>query len=334
MNASTDWMTAVAVLAAGVILGLMVIYFVRRKTVVPPALRAGFVGFAAGVVSTLLVGGFAYSVKQPPKAVDVKVAPGALQQLEAAVQKSPEDLNARVELAKAYLDQNNLMGVFDQTQYVLAKSPNDSRALTYQAVVRVAMGQREDAVKMLEKATKTDPNLVDAWVATAWLKTQEGKPKDAEAAITEAARRHPEEKHRLEETFAQMKQQVSAPPSELPPGHPPIGRSAAKGEDGVQIVLDLDPSAKSKSGVVFVLVRQDGVTSGPPIAVKRLQTDSFPMTFVMTAADSMMGQPLPAKMRIEARLDTDGDVVTKSPNEPYGVQDGVATGSTINLALK
>jgi hypothetical protein len=301
-------------------------------------LHGAFVGFAAGVVSTLLVVGLVYFVMhsaKPKVEQPAAVVTDPVQQLEAAVQKSPNDLTARVALAKAYLDRNNLMGVFDQTQYVLAKSPNDSRALTYQAIVRMAMGQREDAMKMLDKATKADPNLIDAWVATAWAKTQEGKAKDAQAAISEAARRHPEEKQRLDDVYAQMKQQASAPPpADLPPGHPPIEKSASSGEDGVQIVLDLDSSAKSKSGVVFVLARQEGVSAGPPVAVKRLQADSFPMTFVMTAADSMMGQPLPAKMRIEARLDADGDVVTKNPGEPFGVKDGVVSGSTISLALK
>ena len=49
----------------------------------------------------------------------------------------------------------------------------------------------------------------------------------------------------------------------------------------------------------------------------------------------MMGQPLPATVRIEARLDSDGDAMTKNPSDPHAVQDGVATnGTKISLALQ
>jgi hypothetical protein len=49
----------------------------------------------------------------------------------------------------------------------------------------------------------------------------------------------------------------------------------------------------------------------------------------------MMGQPLPATVRIEARLDSDGDAMTKNPSDPHAVQDGVATnGTKVSLVLK
>ena len=35
------------------------------------------------------------------------------------------------------------MGVFDQTQAVLEKQPRHARALSYQALVRLAMGQAD-----------------------------------------------------------------------------------------------------------------------------------------------------------------------------------------------
>jgi cytochrome c-type biogenesis protein CcmH len=138
----------------------------------------------------------------PPEPQPVAVDP--VKQLEATIQKSPDNLAARVELAKLYFDRNNLMGVFEQTQYVLERSPDDSRAMTYQAFVRIAMGQRENAVKLLSKATALDPGLTDAWIAMAWIKTQDGLPVEAQAAIAEAARRHPEERARLERVYADM----------------------------------------------------------------------------------------------------------------------------------
>ncbi len=157
---------------------------------------------------------------QPPQ------ADPAVQQLEAAVATSPDDVNARISLAKAYLEKENMMGVFEQTQAVLAKSPAEPRALTYQALVRMAMGQTDVAGKMLDQATKADPKFLDAWVGIAWLNFQTGKPEAGEKAINEAIRQHPEEKARLTEILSEMKSQK---PAALPKNHPQVAQPASDG---------------------------------------------------------------------------------------------------------
>lgn len=419
----TDWLSASAILAAGIVLGVMFIYFVRRRpeplvaagdidlrdleakrdalvqqlrdldptnadertrlevetaqvlrriderrkmerrpqsAVVEtsdPIRRATMIGFGWGAGSMLLLAALAYLVmlSAKPREQNAPVTGGettstiraaqappdpAVQQLEAAVQKSPGDLNARLDLAKAYLERDNLMGVFDQTQYVLLRSPEQPRALTYQALVRMAMGQSADAIGMLQRATKSDPSLLDAWVALAWANISQNKTKDADAAIAEAEKRHPEEKARLEQVYAAMKQQASARQAstgELPVNHPPVGAAEAPVEPPIHVTLDVDESAKAKlkpGAVLFVIARAEGVTAGPPAAVKRLTGVSFPFTFDLTSADSMLGQPLPPRVRLEARIDSDGNPLTKDPSDPVVVQDGVALGSAVRLHLK
>ena len=423
-QAVTDWVSASAILAAGIVLGIMFIYFVKRRPEpivastdsdlrdleakrdalvqqlrgldpsnadertrleietaqvlrriderrkverqAPPVTaavssdplrRATMIGFGWGAGSMLILAALGYLVMQSakPREQNASLTGGettttmrpaqpppdpAVQQLEAAVKKSPDDLNARIDLAKAYLERDNLMGVFDQTQYVLVRSPNEPRALTYQALVRMAMGQGADAVGMLERATKADPSLLDAWVALAWANTTAGKTKQAEAAIAEAERRHPEEKARLEQVYAAMKQQVAARKNsggELPVSHPAIGAAEEPVENPIHVTLELDPASKGKltpTSVVFVIARPEGVAAGPPAAVKRLTGVTFPITFDLSAADSMMGQPLPPRVRLEARIDADGNAMTKDPSDPVGVQDGVALGATVRLHLK
>jgi Tfp pilus assembly protein PilF len=435
MNAApTDWLPAIAILSSGLIVGLMFVYFVRRKhapasaedlvlrdleakrdtlieelrapDVTPeertrleietarvlrsiderrkverrassraddgrgrPSLheeapgkgnRAALIGFAWGAGSVMVLVGLGYFVMNQAKSRDSNqgmtggqtstMMPAqppsdpAVQRLEAAVKSAPDDLNTRIELAKAYLEHDNLMGVFDQTQYVLAKSPNDTRALTYQALVRMAMGQSADAENMLEKATKIDPQFIDAQVALAWVKTAVGKPKEAAAAIQHAEKAHPEEKARLEQVYAQMKAQGAQQQQQqasLPPNHPSLpapGQEVATSTESdpaaIHMTVTLDPSAKSKTGVLFVLARGEGVTAGPPLAVKRIDSPSFPMKIDLSSADSMMGQPLPPKVRIEARLVSGGDVMQHNPNDPDTVIDHVASGANVTLHLK
>ncbi|MGZ7079187.1 MAG: c-type cytochrome biogenesis protein CcmI/CycH, partial [Thermoanaerobaculia bacterium] len=88
------------------------------------------------------------------------------------------------------------------------------------------------------------------------------------------------------------------------------------------------------NGVLFVIARPEGVTSGPPVAVKRIAAATFPMTIDLSAADSMMGQAIPPKVRLEVRLDADGNAMTRDPSDPQAVQDGVAMGSKVSLTLK
>ena len=334
-----------------------------------PGNRAALVGFAWGAGSVLVLVGLGWFVMNQAKSREANAgmtggqtsstmtpaqpaADPAVQRLEAAVKSAPDDLNTRIALAKAYLERDNLMGVFDQTQYVLAKSPNDPRALTYQGIVRMAMGQAGDAESMLAKATKSDPTFIDAWVALAWVKTALAKPKEAEAAIAQAEKAHPEEKARLEQVYAQMKAQgAQQQQASLPPDHPALpapgqpGQESAAGPAGpvtttesdpgaIHMTVTLDPAAKSKTGVLFVLARAEGVSAGPPLAVKRIDSPSFPIQVDLSTADSMMGQPLPPKVRIEARLVSGGDVMQHNPNDPDTVVDHVSAGGKVTLNLK
>jgi cytochrome c-type biogenesis protein CcmH len=167
----------------------------------------GITGVALGAAVVAVGAWFAVQPKAaPPQPQAVAVDP--VRKLEARIQQSPDNLAARVELAKLYFDRNNLMGVFEQTQYVLERSPDDSRALTYQAFVRIAMGQRENAAKLLARATALDPGLTDAWIGIAWIKTQDGLHAEAQAAIAEAERRRPEDKARLDQVYADMQQRT------------------------------------------------------------------------------------------------------------------------------
>jgi Flp pilus assembly protein TadD len=337
----------------------------------PAAARSSaFAGFAWGAGSVLVLVGIFWFVTQKatPKeeAQASTMAPAssqqqqpsspaqadpAVQSLEQAVQKNPNDLGARIDLAKAYLDREDMMRTYEQTQYVLERQPKDPRALTYQSIVRIAMGQVDSARQMLDTATKGDPDLLDAWVALAWADTIQSKDADAQTAIEEAAKRHPDQKERLTTLLTRMRQDQKATAAKLPANHPavpPPGSPApepapasapeppaAAGSASVKVTLQLAPGkALPPNAVIWLMARDAGVAAGPPLAVKKVALGAFPMTVDFGAADSMMGQPLPAKMRIDARVDTHGNPMVHDPNDPAAAQDGVASGGTVTLTLK
>jgi hypothetical protein len=123
---------------------------------------------------------------------------------------------------------------------------------------------------------------------------------------------------------------VAMPPVAMPPVMTPPAASAGVAQP-VTIMLSLDPRSTVRSGIVYVMAR--GASGGHPIAVKRIEATAFPMAIAFGADDAMMGQPLPATMRIEARLDSDGDAGTTDPADLRAFADGVTPGASIELAL-
>lgn len=302
-------------------------------TMAAPQKRATIIGFAWGAGSTAALVAIGYFVMQSAKPREAQPGPmqsgatqaqqpqaqrqpqqndAAVKELEAAVASKPADLNARIELAKAYLDRENMTGVVEQTQYVLKRTPNDARALTYEALVRVANGQADTAKMMLQRATKSDPTLIDAWVGLAWVNAQAGNMAEAESAIKEAKRQHPEQAERLDALLQHIR-----------PATP------------IRVTVDVAAGAKVPAGgLMFVIARAAGQTSGPPIAVKRVPVGAFPVTVEISSADSMNGAQLPGMVRIDVRIDSDGNPLTKQPDDLSAFAEGVATGQAVSMMLK
>ena len=304
----------------------------------PPSTSSGAMkGFLWGAGSVAILAGMGFWVMNQSKArtdpnqpmtgeipqSQSQAAPdAALQQLEAAVRANPNDLSARADLAKTYLDRENIDGVIEHTQFILQRKPDDARALTYEALVRVGVGQADSALPMLQQATKSDPQLLDAWVGLAWVHATANRMKEADAAIAEAKRLRPDQAARLDQLMAHIKQ-------------PQIASAPTASGNGVLVTLDVAPNAPiPQNGIVFVMARAAGVTAGPPIAVKRIPLRQFPFEIDISAADSMTGQPLPASMNIDVRLDADGDAMTKTAADLRASQDGVAMGQKIALTLR
>lgn len=130
----------------------------------------------------------------------------------------------------------------------------------------------------------------------------------------------------------------------LPPGHPPIGAMAGeqgKGDKPVnpfegqmpaippggpavegEIVLSPNLKPKAKAGaVLFLSVRQDeGGTPGQVLAVDRFETKGLPVRFSVDASKAMVpGTSFKGNVLVMARIDQDGDAMTKSPGDLQGM---------------
>ena len=328
--------------------------------------RAGLRGFLWGIGSAagvLLLGFFVYQSAKPrePGGSLTGNAPMASKpsgeaadseeaQLQAAVARNPDDVEGHLALARSYVERQNWIGVWNETARVLERAPSNPAALAYQALVRLVMGQTDTAVTLLTKALASDPDLIDAYAYLALGYMRLGRPRDAEAAIATASKRFPDRAADLQRYLKGLKEsetpvaQASAAAGKPDPhaGLKTPGEGAAPSQSGsmgrrVAGTIDVDASIRGKlpaSGILFVFARPAGGSKGPPIAVKRLPA-RFPAAFELGEADSMMGQPLPDRLLIEARLDEDGDPTTRPPTDPKARLDGVKVGRTdLRLVLK
>ncbi|MGH7572840.1 MAG: c-type cytochrome biogenesis protein CcmI/CycH [Gemmatimonadota bacterium] len=113
------------------------------------------------------------------------------------------------------------------------------------------------------------------------------------------------------------------------------GRTA--GGAGISGTIQAPEMATAPSGaVVFVIVRPAGRTAGPPLAVQRLTASEFPVEFEIGPEDAMLGEaPFPDRVTVEARLDGDGDPLSRSPGDRSATSGPLspgATGVTLSLA--
>lgn len=93
----------------------------------------------------------------------------------------------------------------------------------------------------------------------------------------------------------------------------------------------------ARGDVIFLSARRVGGPPGPGamMAVQKLQADTFPMPFAISARDAMIpGTPFEGHMSIMVRVDKDGDALTRGKGDIYGQAPDVVVGKTdVTIAL-
>ena len=143
-----------------------------------------------------------------------------------------------------------------------------------------------------------------------------------------------------EEEFAQRERErplVAVPMGAPSAAGPQAGPTSAPQEspDAAQTIRGtIQAPAGAAGAVLFLFVREAGATGGPPLAVQRIPSPTFPLEFAIGPQDAMVASgPFPERVTIEARLDGDGNAMTEEPGDPSARTDTAPGASGVALAL-
>jgi cytochrome c-type biogenesis protein CcmH len=135
-----------------------------------------------------------------------------------------------------------------------------------------------------------------------------------------------------------------APSGAAPPAAPAGPTAAAPAPTGGATLsgrITLSPARKadvSPSDVVYLGARRmpdSPGTRGSLVAVKRFTAASFPIDFTMSQADMMFKNgAFEGALTLSARVDKDGDPITRRKGDVFGTVDGVKVGTSgVEIAL-
>ncbi|MFQ5526284.1 MAG: tetratricopeptide repeat protein [Thermoanaerobaculia bacterium] len=260
-------------------------------------------------------------------------------ELQARIAAEPGDIEARKRLALLYLGNDLYIEAFEEADAVLGVAPDDIDSLYVQGVVRMTMGQDEEALFRLDRVLELFPQHVRAMTVKGLIFARRGE-RDQAAAIWNQALEVGGPQPQIQNLLAMLESEGSG---ELPPGHPPAeggaiagAASAAAGipRNAYTARIEADTIAGfPQTGVVFVSLRPVG--GGSPVAVRRIDQPAFPM-LVSVGPDNMMmagaSAELPAEGLLVVRLDQDGSASTKGENDLEGSAE-MSRGDLVTIFL-
>jgi cytochrome c-type biogenesis protein CcmH len=114
--------------------------------------------------------------------------------------------------------------------------------------------------------------------------------------------------------------------AEIPAGGAPAPKTAAppaaKTTQVISGKITVDPKLQSKidnSAALFLIARAANGAAGPPLAVKKIDKPKFPLAYSLGQENVMMqGTPFAGKINISARLDKDGNAMTREAGNLLG----------------
>ncbi len=113
------------------------------------------------------------------------------------------------------------------------------------------------------------------------------------------------------------------------------GDGAASGARVSGTLSLADGTELPEGGVLFIIAQRAGQSGGPPVAVVKKGAEDLvlPYTFSLSDADMMMGGTWPEQVWLKARVDADGDAMTRSDEDVEATVVGPLSSGAADVEL-
>lgn len=242
--------------------------------------------------------------------------------------ESPGDAASLVAQGRAFFERRDYPPAIEAFKKALAIDPNQPEAHTYLGILLARAGHAEGAIMAFDRALAAQPDFPMAlWGKGMLLYQTKSDPAAARETLQRLAAILPPgvDKTAVEKALADLARMPADAkrPAQSAPSKPASTASAKPVPAGgakLQGVIDVDPKLKSKlesQAVLFIIARPAG--GGPPIAVKRIARPAFPLAYSLGPEDAMSPDaPFSGKVMVSARLDKDGDPMTRGAGDLSG----------------
>jgi cytochrome c-type biogenesis protein CcmH len=237
----------------------------------------------------------------------------------AALLQEGKQAFARQDFAKA----------IESFKQVLAQEPNQPEAHSYMGFILLQAGHGDGALMAFDKALTMAPNFPMAlWGKGMVLYREKQDYAGAREIFGKLLEMIPPGAERNE---------VAKVLAEIPVAGGPAARAAnspaTPSGDKISGRITLDPKLRAAidpNGALFIIARQAGGAPGPPLAVKKVDKPTFPLSYSLGQENVMMqGAPFAGKIDVTARLDKDGNAMTREAGNLLGAyrKNPVAVGA-------
>ena len=203
----------------------------------------------------------------------------------------------------------------DAFKKVLAIDASDPEAHAYMGLILAGAGHSDSALMAFDRALTADPNYTLAlWGNGMVLYRQKGDLPGARQNLQKLLSLLPPgaERESVRKTIVEMNGQKETQ----------LASQAAVKSDGIQGTISIEPKLKTKhrgGGTLFIIARRAATQGGPPLAVKRIASPTFPLSYSLGKENMMIpGTSFEGKVNIVVRLDRDGDPLTRDPGSLTG----------------
>ena len=229
------------------------------------------------------------------------------------IEADPNNLDALNVLGYDALMRQDLQGAMGYIETARGLQPDHPDVLLHLAILQMQVGMGERAEISISQALTIRPDFPRGLLWRCLLRMRAG---DKEAALLDL--NSAEGKLTWPEDigfFNAIQAELVRPPPLL------TGEITVSSE---LIVPD---------GVLFVIARRSKTGGGPPVAVSRIASPHFPMPFTLGKGDMVMGGEWPEEVWLEARLDQDGNAMTKMEDDWTSLSLGPLSGENHGLEI-